>query len=239
MTKRVSSVAVAKPPIIEAAIRCMISEPVPAPIMIGRRPAKIVATVMTLGLRRSSAPSKTTSSISARTSGLGASREAHAAVPGEVQIEQRDDGGLDGDARERDEADEHGDREVEAEIPDQPHPAGERYGQWGEDDRHLGHPFEGEEDHQRDDQERRRRDDPEAFVNALVMFVPARPGERVARRQRHPLGDDAARVRDTPPEIALGDVDGDEARAPGVLRADHARAVDDRDRGDGAERTLL
>jgi hypothetical protein len=40
------------PPTIGAAIRCMTSEPVPAPIMIGTRPAMITATVIAFGRTR-------------------------------------------------------------------------------------------------------------------------------------------------------------------------------------------
>lgn len=59
ITNRVSKVAVAIPPIIGAAMRLMISAPVALPYMMGIRPAKIVATVITLGRTRSRSPSKT------------------------------------------------------------------------------------------------------------------------------------------------------------------------------------
>lgn len=45
------------PPTIGAAIRLMASEPVPVPIRIGIRPARITATVIAFGLTLSAAPS--------------------------------------------------------------------------------------------------------------------------------------------------------------------------------------
>ena len=57
-----SSGAVIMPPTIGAAMRCMTSEPVPSPHMIGSRPAMITATVIALGRTRSTAPSRIASS---------------------------------------------------------------------------------------------------------------------------------------------------------------------------------
>ena len=44
------------PPTIGAAIRCMTSDPVPLPIMIGTRPATMIVTVIAFGRTRSTAP---------------------------------------------------------------------------------------------------------------------------------------------------------------------------------------
>ena len=53
------------PPTIGAAMRCITSEPVPVPHMIGSRPARMTATVIALGRTRSTAPSRMASSRSA------------------------------------------------------------------------------------------------------------------------------------------------------------------------------
>ena len=45
-------------------MRCITSEPVPVPHMIGNRPARITATVIALGRTRSTAPSRIASSRS-------------------------------------------------------------------------------------------------------------------------------------------------------------------------------
>ena len=50
------------PPTIGAAIRCMISAPVPLDHMMGKSPARITATVIALGRTRSTAPSMSASS---------------------------------------------------------------------------------------------------------------------------------------------------------------------------------
>lgn len=54
--------AVIIPPTIGAAIRCMTSAPVPCDPMIGTRPARVTATVIGVGLTRSTAPSVIASS---------------------------------------------------------------------------------------------------------------------------------------------------------------------------------
>ena len=61
--------AVIMPPTIGAAMRLMTSEPAPVPIRIGKRPARMTATVIALGRTRRSAPSRMASSTS---SALGA-----------------------------------------------------------------------------------------------------------------------------------------------------------------------
>ena len=58
MTSIESSGAEIMPPTMGAAMRCITSDPVPLPHMIGKRPARITATVMALGRTRSTAPSK-------------------------------------------------------------------------------------------------------------------------------------------------------------------------------------
>jgi hypothetical protein len=50
--------AVIMPPIIGAAMRCITSDPVPAPNMMGNSPPRITATVMAFGRTRSTAPSR-------------------------------------------------------------------------------------------------------------------------------------------------------------------------------------
>src|SRR2546423_8685994 len=60
-----SSGAVIIPPTIGAAMRCITSEPVPVPHMIGNRPARMTATVIAFGRTRSTAPSRIASSRSA------------------------------------------------------------------------------------------------------------------------------------------------------------------------------
>ncbi len=57
MTNMESSGAVTMPPTIGAAMRCITSEPVPLPNMMGSRPAMITATVIAIGRTRSAAPS--------------------------------------------------------------------------------------------------------------------------------------------------------------------------------------
>ena len=52
-----SSGAVIIPPTMGAAMRCMTSEPVPDPNIIGNRPAMITATVIAMGRTLSAAPS--------------------------------------------------------------------------------------------------------------------------------------------------------------------------------------
>lgn len=49
------------PPTLGAAMRRITFAPVPVPYMMGNRPAKMVATVMIFGRRRSRAPSVTAS----------------------------------------------------------------------------------------------------------------------------------------------------------------------------------
>ena len=49
--------AVIIPPIIGAAMRLITSEPVPVPMRIGNKPARITATVIAFGRTRSNAPS--------------------------------------------------------------------------------------------------------------------------------------------------------------------------------------
>ena len=67
MTSIERSGAVIIPPTMGAAIRCMISEPVPLPHMTGSSPAMMTATVIAIGLTRRAAPSTTASAISATT----------------------------------------------------------------------------------------------------------------------------------------------------------------------------
>ena len=57
MMTRVSIVEDTNPPTMGAAIRFMTRVPVSVPKRIGRRPMVVVATVMSLGRRRSTAPS--------------------------------------------------------------------------------------------------------------------------------------------------------------------------------------
>ncbi len=69
-----SNGAVTMPPIMGAAIRLITSEPVPLPHMIGSKPAMTTATVMALGLTRSTAPSLMAASSVASSSGSPAAR---------------------------------------------------------------------------------------------------------------------------------------------------------------------
>ena len=66
------------PPTIGAAMRCITSLPVPAPHMIGNRPARITATVIALGRTRSTAPSRIASSRSASPVLFSSRRSNHA-----------------------------------------------------------------------------------------------------------------------------------------------------------------
>ena len=95
-----SSGAVIMPPTIGAAMRCITSEPVPSPHMIGSRPAMITATVIAFGRTRSTAPSRIASSRSASLVLPGDAR-----LPRVLQVEQHDHAELGGDAGQRDEAD--------------------------------------------------------------------------------------------------------------------------------------
>ena len=61
-----SSGAEIMPPTMGAAMRCITSEPVPLPSMMGARPARITATVIALGRTRMTAPSMMASNRSRR-----------------------------------------------------------------------------------------------------------------------------------------------------------------------------
>ena len=61
-------------------MRCMISEPVPLPTMMGRRPAMITATVIALGRTRSTAPSRIASSRSSSVAGPARTRSSQACL---------------------------------------------------------------------------------------------------------------------------------------------------------------
>ena len=103
------------PPIIGTAMRRITSEPVPVDHRIGSRPAMMATTVIIFGRTRSTAPIM----IACVEIGAGHRLAFGGAppldlLPGVVEIDQHDDAGLGGDAGQRDEADGHGDAQVEA-----------------------------------------------------------------------------------------------------------------------------
>src|SRR3954465_2777398 len=99
------------PPIIGAAIRFIPSAPVPVDHMIGRSPMPIVATVITFGRNRLTAPS-----MIARCSAVTVpSRRPRRASSYAIEIQQHEDAGLSIDADERDQADPDADAHVVAE----------------------------------------------------------------------------------------------------------------------------
>ena len=135
------------PPTIGAAMRCITSEPVPLPHMIGSRPAMMTATVIAFGRTRSTAPSRMASSRSSVPVLPGARRSFQACL----QIEQHDHAELRRHAGQRDEAHGAGDRHVVAEQLQQPEAADQRERQRGHDQQRLVEAPEGQIQQHEDD----------------------------------------------------------------------------------------
>ena len=93
------------PPTMGPAMRCITSEPVPPPLLIGSRPAKITATVMAIGRTRSAAPSTIAARRSSRVEPVIVAARGHRLV----HVEQHRDADFGRYAAERDEADGGGD----------------------------------------------------------------------------------------------------------------------------------
>ncbi len=158
MTSSVSSVVETMPPTIGSAMRRMTSEPRPSVKKIGSRPAMMVSTVISFGRTRITAPAMIASlQLFERSRRL----LAHLLV----DVEQHDDGRLDRNAAERDEADGNRDRQVVAREIDGPQAADEAERQRHHDDERPVEPAEVQHQQDEDDQ-------------------PRRPGSAIASRSR-------------------------------------------------------
>ena len=112
------------PPSTGAASGFMNSAPVRVDHIGGSKPATTVATVMTLGRSRSSAPSMTAACSPARQHAIC----GNAAGNRLFQVDDHHHAGLDGGAEQRDEAHPHRNREVVSEQLDEEDAAGQSEG---------------------------------------------------------------------------------------------------------------
>ena len=180
------------PPTMGAAICFMTSEPVPIAHMIGSRPRNMVATVMTFGRSRFTAPSRIAWRSSSRL------RET-ALLPGlrigKIQIEEHEDPGLGIDAEERNQADPDPDTHVVAEQIEKPDRAdgGKRHRE--QDDQGLHHRAGIEIEQDQDEKQGQGDDHRQPLPDPLHGLVLAAPGDGVARGKFDLLPDQLSRPR--------------------------------------------
>ena len=137
------------PPTIGAAIRCIISEPVPVPYIMGIEAREDGGDSHHFGphaqqsalkeglfhIQRGQLPSR-------------GSRLFAALVPCEIEVEQHHNRRLHRHTRKGDEPHQHSHGDVKAEIPQEPNTSREGHGQRGKNDAHLDHAVERHEQHQ-------------------------------------------------------------------------------------------
>ena len=168
MASKVSSVVLRTPPTIGAAMRRSSSDPAPAPSIIGNKPAKTVSAVMSLGRKRSSAPSLIASSKSSTVCGAPSWRRPG---PGLVQIQQHHHAGLRRKSSECNEADGRGYAHVITQRPEQPGPTNQRKRKRPQDQQHVNDAATSEIQHDENDHNGQRNNELEAPHCLLEVFV--------------------------------------------------------------------
>ena len=172
-------VEVTIPPTMGAAIGFITSEPIPDSHRIGTRLSITTATVISFGRSRCTAPS-----ITARLDPFVSERAGgDMTIQRFVKIDDHDDAGFDGDSKQRDIPNPHGDAEVEAHNVLKQQSA--RHGVNGRKYQYdrLSRGAEKHVEQHKDQAENDRQDDRQALSRAQLELILSRPFQGVSGGQ--------------------------------------------------------